>query len=469
MPVGGTISFGGLASGLDTKNIVEKLTDLKKTQLINPLEDAIASNKDRIDAFTPITTALSDLKLKSRVLNFSDNAAWNVKTGISSDTDKIIISAITPSTASTGTYEISNVSQLAQPDRIYFNGVADTTSSQFGTGTLSFTYKGVNTSVVINDSNNTLAGIKNAINDADFGVVASIINDGDATTPYRLLLTSVDSGADTAITEDIAAVLTLTKDAVTSASAVNEPQDALFELNGLAISSASNSVSSAIQGLTFNLLSINTTSTTTITIKQDNDKITKSITDFVESFANLKKLLRKTTQVDPETNKFGILGRELIVSQAFNNINLLFSKRFTSLSTADYQSFSQIGITTDVNGNLQIDSSKLNTALENNLSDVQTLFQGNTSEDGVAEELYNYTDSLINSAGIIPKKIDSINRALKRIDSQLVERQRILETYELTLFNKFNKLEQTLALLQQQQQSIESFAGIYSGSSNKLL
>lgn len=469
MVAGGTISFGGLASGLDTKSIVEQLTNLKKLQLITPLQKVVDSNKDKIDAYKPIFAAYQDLQQKARLLKNTDNSAWNVKSGVSSNTDVVLLTAIQSNQASKGTYTISNITQLAQPDRVYFNGVADKTTTQFGEGTFTLTYKGASTDIAIDSTNNTLQGITTAINNANAGVTANIVNDGTTGTPYRLVLTSATTGDDTTITQNIDSILTLVTDAATSSDAINEPQDAEFLLNGLSISSNTNVVSDAIQGATFSLLGTDPTGTTTITIKQDNDKIAKGITDFINSYATLKNLLQSAGSIDPETGRFGVLGQDSIVSQSNIRIGSLFSKTFNSLSPTGFRSLSQIGITNDVYGKVQVDSSKLNTALENKLSDVQALFQGSSSEDGIAKGMYDYMDALSNSSGIMIKKRDNLNQSTKRLEQQMRVRQSTVDTYEQRLFSKYNLLERTLSQLQNQQAAVESFSGIYSNSANRLL
>ncbi len=465
--IGGTVSFGGLSSGLDTKSIVEQLVSLKETQLIGPIDKRITQIKAQREALLPIQSALLKLSQAAKKLKNTDNVAWNVKSGVSSDTDSVTISSTNSTTAVKGTYTVSTVSQLAQADRVVFNHIANKTTTQLGTGTIGITYKGATTNVAITSTNNTLTGIAAAINNANAGVTASIINDGDGTTPYRLVLTSVATGSDTTITPTLSGTLAaaLTVDAVTSATAANEPLSAIFTLNGLASTSKSNIVTDAIDGVTFNLLKINTTTTTTLTVKQDSSVIAQSITDFVTAYQEMYNLLQKTIQPDSSTSKFGPLGNDLTMSTAAGKISEVMVFKMKSLAGYQYSSLSQIGITADNKGDLQVDAAKLTTSLDAYSTDVRLLFQGSSSEDGIAKRMYTYVDTLTNGAGILTKKDVAYKNNLTRLATQLKERTRTVDLYHQRLFDRFNHLELVLAGLKNQQGQLDAFTG-YNNNNN---
>ncbi len=462
----GSISFGGLASGLDTKSIVESLVTLKTTQLIQPLKNKLSVLSAKKLSLPTIEGVFKNLR--TAALNLRDGNAFNPKAATSSITTVAKINSVNSSTAVSGTYDLTAVGQLAQPDRVIFTGVADKDSTQFGTGTITLTYKSVTTNITIDSTNNTLQGIATAINSASAGVTATIINDGSDSTPYRLTLTANVSGSDTTIGTTITGP-TITVDAVSSATTANEPQNATFKINGVSMSSKSNTVSEAIAGLAFDLLSTDTTNTITLKIKQDTAGIVAKITSFVTAYANLRSALKVTVEADPITGKFSPLGRDVTFSSAKINIQKIMGRTFNSLAGYSLNSLAQIGITSDSTGALQVDTSKLTQVVDSSLTNVSLLFQGNSSENGIAEDMYTYVDNMTNAGGTFDDKMTDIDTQTQRLQKLSLERQNTVDAYQKKLQDQFNRLEKTINLLKSQESQLSSFTSLYSNSSNKLL
>lgn len=463
----GEISFGGLISGLDTKSIVDKLTELKKQQLLSGLTKQVATLQTQQAAYSPLTTAFNTLRSASRTLKAVDNSAYTAKKSESTDSNLLRVIATDPINAVNGSYTINSVTTLARADRVLFDGVADTNISSFGTGTIALTYKGSTTNVVIDSTNNTLAGIKSAINNANAGVTASIINDGSV-TPYRLVLTSSATGADTAITQDIASVLTgLTVDAVASGTSDNEPTDASYQLNGVALTSRVNTVSAAIPGVTFTLLGTSATANT-ITVKQDTAVIQERIKAFINTYNSVRTILKASLFPDEATKKFGPLGQDVTLSIVNKQINDITSTRFISLNDS-YSTLSEVGITSDGTSGLIIDTSKLTSALETDNDAVRKLFQGSVTEDGIAEKMYTVMDNLTKAGGIFEQKNRSINTSIDRLTKLGDERQKILTQYQKRLEKQFLAMERALSSLKDQGSQLSAFSSVYESSNSKLL
>ncbi len=465
----GTISFGGLSTGLDSKSIIEQLVKVREGQLLNSITLRQSTLKSQKSALSPINSSFLALKSAAKTLKDSGNVAYNVKKATSSNEDTVLIGAVDSSEAINGTYAISNISQLAQPDKIIFAGKADRDVTQLGTGTVSITYKSVTTQVAITSSNNTLEGIMGAINDAEMGVTASIINDGSA-TPYRLVLTSDDTGADTTITQDLDTVLApnLSVDTV-SADAANQPYDAAFKVNNVTMSSHSNTVTEAIPGVTFSLLTTETTNSITLTVKQDTSAIISKITAFIKAYNDTRKTLQKAILPDDITNKFGPLGHDISLSTANQAISRVMSRNFNSLNAYQYSSLAEIGVTSDASGILVIDTAKMTSALEDNPTDVRLLFQGSEIENGIAEDLYTFTDEQTQPTGVFAKRTRYMQDEISTIDDKIEERQKTIENYRKFLQAKFNRLEQVVSQLKIQGDQLSSYQESMSRSTNRLL
>ncbi|QQR81108.1 MAG: flagellar filament capping protein FliD [Deltaproteobacteria bacterium] len=456
------INFNGLASGLDTKAIVEQLTQIKKGQIVDPISTQLNSYRTKKTALTPIQTALSALRATAKALNDTNNEAYTKKKTDSSDTAKVKITATDSTKAVNGTYNITNIDHLAQPDRVIFQGVSNRSTAQLGTGTIALTYDGTTTNITIDTTNNTLDGIRGAINSANIGITASIINDGAGATPYRLVLTSNDTGADAAITQNLDSVLSLTLDP-TSSDLINQPRDAAFTINSIVYSSATNTVADAIQGISFELLGVETTDTISLTVKQDTSAIIGNVSSFISSLNSARDSLKKAINPD-SNNRFGPLGRDRLLQDAYYEVGRLSSRRV--LSAGAYTSLAELGITADRSGVYTVDTGKLTTILDQDVSVVRKIFQGTTLEDGLAEKIFNYTDTLTNPIGDFADRQKQYDDSVNRLNKVLKDRTVALSNYQTKLKSQFNRLETTISSLKGQQDQITTLAAQISGTAN---
>jgi flagellar hook-associated protein 2 len=192
------ISFGGLATGLDTTSLIEQLMEAERTPL-SRLETDKSYFNARLSALTQFETKLESFLTKIENLDSATDLQAK-KTTLSSED---FFSATPDSEALAGNYQVEVV-DLAQVQKSVSLGVADKTASNFGLGTLTLTV-GDNdpVEIAIDAGNNSLEGIMSAINEADAGVTASIINDGTA-NPYRLVLTGEDIATNFSLTGNLA-------------------------------------------------------------------------------------------------------------------------------------------------------------------------------------------------------------------------------------------------------------------------
>lgn len=464
----GTINFGGLLSGLDTQKIVEQLVNLRKVQRIDPINKRIAQIETQKLAMSPLLSSFQSTKAAAKVLKDASNDAYDVKKAISSDTDEVVITAVNADTAIAGTYDITQISQLAQADREIFEGKANKNASQFGTGTIVLTYNGTTTNVAITSSNNTLEGIMGAINSASAGVTASIINDGDASVPYRLVLTGNNTGSAYNITVSVGTV-DLTLDSTASSAAANEQQSAKFRVNTVTVNSASNTVTDAVPGVTLELVDTETTNTIKITVTQDTAKVLSSISQFINGYNSTRKLISANISADKETGQFGPLGHDVTLINAYVQLHSIFGRRFNGLTGYAYKDLTDIGINYNVNGELSVDTGKLTSAIESNLTSVRLLFQGAGSEDGIAEDMHDYLENITKPDGVFFDKNDNFTRQILRMKERLKDHEKQLDLYRQQLSSKFVLLEKRIGALESQRSQIESFSNVYSGGSNKLL
>jgi flagellar hook-associated protein 2 len=190
-----TSSVSGLASGIDWADIISQMMEIERRP-ITLLESKKSNYQEKLSVWQNINTRLLSLKTEADSLKTASN--FLLKTAASSDEDILTVSAT--SSAVAGSSSIT-VSQLAQSDKTASQGWADTATTAIASDSGTFTVSvgsgdPANISV---DGNTTLADFRDAINAADAGVTATILNDGDDTAPYRLVLTADDSGEDNTI------------------------------------------------------------------------------------------------------------------------------------------------------------------------------------------------------------------------------------------------------------------------------
>lgn len=274
----GTITSQGVGSSLDVAGIVRQLMQIERAPL-----DKIIQQKDsfdaRISALGTIKSTLSSLQ--SSLTGLASGNSILANKAESSDTS--ILNATGTSGAVAGNYSIE-VSQLAQSQKLVATGQADTTTA-IGNGTLTIDlgtisggtfddltgkYTGAgfasNASgpfdIVIDATNNTLDGIRDAINDAGIGVTASIVNDGDPANPQRLVLSS-SSGADQSMSISVAGdaalsdLLSHDPTGTQNLSQTITAQNANFKVDGIDITKSSNTVTDVIAGVTLDLKATN--------------------------------------------------------------------------------------------------------------------------------------------------------------------------------------------------------------------
>ncbi|MDM8354939.1 flagellar filament capping protein FliD [Pandoraea communis] len=414
----GSISSPGIGSGLDVNALVASLMQ-PATNKLNLLKSQEASYQSRLSAVGNLKSALSTFQSALSALATS-SSFLQMTTNVG---DSTILSATASNGAAAGNYLI-NVSQLAQAQSLTTGGVKDQTGV-IGTGTptkVTFTFGTITDpngnrtltngqytnagfdvngtqspfSVTIDSSNNSLQGIRDAINAAKGGVTATIVNDG-SDQPARLVLTSTATGQAMSMKIDVDAsgdpaiqnLLNYDPTGTQNLTQAAAGQNANLTVNGLAITSASNSVSNSVQGLTLNLLKIGSTTVTTTT---NSGAVTTAVTNFVSAYNTLQGTLSSLTAYDAAgqgANNGPLIGDSTVqLIQA--RMQTILNGRLPGVSATGLTSLAQIGVTFQADGTLAVDSSTLSKAITNNgLSQLASLLATN----GIT------TDSLISYAG----------------------------------------------------------------------
>lgn len=397
-----SITSTGLGSGIDIDSLVSQLVSAEKQPATQRLDSREATLQTQISAFGTFKSTLSTFQ--SAISSLKSAATLQGSKTATVANDKLF-TASAVSTAPVGSYGIQ-VQELAQSQRLAT--AADhrfsSTTDVVGTGVLTFqlgTYgtpdsegkvtftvnpdKEVGT-VTIDSSNNTLLGVRDAINKANIGVQASIVNDGGG---YRLVLGSTATGAanslkitvadDDSGNTDTAGLSLLAHDPTLADNTAGKNmiqtlagKDAQVVIDGLTVTSASNTLSEAIPGVTLNLKAKDSTATT-LTVGQDNSAISTSVQSFVKAYNDLASTVKSLTSYNAETKQSGPLLGDFSVRSIFNQLRGELNKAVAGASS-QFGSLAELGLSTQNDGTLKLDSTKLQKAIEADPQGVAGLF-----------------------------------------------------------------------------------------------
>lgn len=440
-----TISSPGLGSGLDINGIVSKLMAVE-SQPLKAMAAREASYQAKISALGSLKAALADLQASANTL-----AQAGTYTGYSaSSSNKDVLTATAANGNSAGSYTI-NVTQLAKYHALRTNGNYASTSATFNTGTISISVgSGAPVDVTIDNTNNTLTGIRDAINAANAGVTASIVNDGSY---QRLVLTSKTLGSAGAITVSVTDSGSGGANALTDFASANlvqtqAAQDAQLSINGLSITRSSNTITDALDGVT---LTLTGTGSTTLTVGKNTAAIVTAFDGFVKSFNAVKKQIDTIAQYDPATKKAAVLTGDATVRGIAGRLNQLVFSSVTGLG--DIARLSDIGIRLQKDGTLSLDTAKLTAALNDPTKDVKSLMTQTTSgNEGIAVRFKNEIATMIDAKGLIDARSEGLNASVKGIQRQMEVFQRRLQSIEERYRSQFSALDSMIASLNQTSQ-----------------
>jgi flagellar hook-associated protein 2 len=381
------LSSPGIGSGLDVNGLVSQLMALEQRPL-SLLNTKEAKLQAQLSAYGSLKGALSSFQ--SAVAALATPARFTaVKASVA---DKTVMTASAASTASPGSYSIE-LQTLAQAQKLKSEAFA-TTDASIGSGTLTIqfgTYSGGSftlnpdksaRTITLASGQSSLAGVRDAINAADAGVRASIINDGSGN---RLVIASEDAGLANALKISVSdddgndidnsGLSRLVYDASTGGTAnLSETvaaQNATLIIDGIAVSKSSNTISDAIEGVTLSLLEEG--GTTALTVARDVAGTQAAVESFVKAYNDLNKTLTDLSKYDAANKQASILTGDATVRSVQGQLRGIFN---TTLSTAGggLTALADIGVTFQTDGTLKLDSSKLTTALNDGAKDVSTLF-----------------------------------------------------------------------------------------------
>lgn len=442
------VQFGGLITGLDTKALIAGLVAAESRPITN-LQGQKTLLQLRGGVYGALASALGGLKSAAQGLSLGND--FNKRAASSSDATLLTVSA-------DGTAQIGNstvtVDQLARAQSVQSVTFTSQTES-IGTGTLTIQTGAATSTINIDATNNTLAGLRTAINSSGAKVNASIVNVGSSAVPdFRLVVQSKDTGIANAVT--VSGTLTGGTDPFAGrGQVVQAAVDSVFAVNGLKLTRSGNTISDVLPGVTLKLLRegnhdgvIDATDPTgTATISGDTSAIGDSIKKFIDSYNAVNKIVNDQFALNPDTKRQGALAGDASLRGVISRLRRELSA--PGGTSAGLTFLSDVGISFQKDGSLTLDDSKLTKALDTDPTGVSNLFT--LVQNGIGKRIPDAVDDFIGAVnGVLTSRQKGVQSNIDRIDQNIARETARVTALQDRLTQQFSALEKIVSQLKSQ-------------------
>ncbi|KAB7613583.1 flagellar filament capping protein FliD [Verminephrobacter eiseniae] len=460
-----TISSPGIgSSGLDVKNIISQLVALERKPL-DALKQQATTVNTKISAFGQLKSLVATLDDSTRAL--ASVTGWNSVSTASSDSK--YVSATAPGGTLPTRFDVE-VQSLAKAQATA-SGTLLPVGAALRAGTLrmelgqwsvaphSFIPASGQPVDIRISAGDKLADVASKINGAGAGVSAAVLSDPSG---ERLLLRSQNTGqaagfrlsvlpqgaapggADGAAADT--AALGLSSLATDSSTVTQAAADAQATVNGIAVTSASNTFASTVSGVGFQALQV-TQAPVEISVSKDDSATVARIGDFVKAYNAINDLLQDATKYDAKTRTAGLLQGDATALALQNS--LLHVLQSVSTSGGAFQRLADVGITQQLGGALSVDTGRLNRALAERPGDVKNLLSstGGGSANGIAVQMKALTSALLSGTGFFQSKYDTLQQSLARNSRDQAQVNAAADAFEQRITQRYNALDTQLSSL----------------------
>jgi flagellar hook-associated protein 2 len=431
-----------VSSTLDVNGIVSQLMAVEKAPM-TALKTKETKYNTQLSAYGQIKSAMDTFKTALGKLTVD---ALNAQTAVSSAPTSLGVTA--GGTAVSGSYAIT-VQQLARADKQQFDGVASA-ATQLGTGTMSIQV-GTGNSVDITTTDTSMQGIAQAINKANAGVSATIVNDG---TLNHLVVTGQKTGVANAVTITAGGDLAIFDSS--KAASHQAAQDAKLTVDGIAVTKPSNSVSDAITGVTLSLSTVSA-DPINVNITRDNATVKSNIGDFAKAVSALNSTIKKLTAYDAATKTASPLTGDSGARTILNNVRTQMMGAVPGAT--GYNTLASLGIMFNSDGSMSVDDTKLTKAIT---VDPTALTQVFTGANGIGTKLTNVAAQILGDNGVLTSRTNGLNASLKTVTDRETDMQTRLDAKQKNLYTQYSALDAKLSGMQAQSSAItQQLAALY--------
>lgn len=430
----------GIGSGIDIDQIVKAMVSAERAPKDAQLQRLETATTSRISSLGTLKGALSEFQ--TALKNLNDLSLFDTRKATSSDSARLTASA--SKTALAGSYSLE-VTQLATASKIASGSVSGDSSATFATGgSLTISLGGDSYDIEVADGA-SLKDIRDAINTTleDNGISANIVSDPIANTS-RLVLSSSKSGAgnDLTLSAQGAGLQALVSNVPAPLSLA---ANAKFKIDGLPLESASNAVSGVIEGVSFDLLEAEEGKEITLTVGENTSAVKDSLKKFVDAYNKLITTTNSLTSVvavgegkEPVTG--GLVG-DSSVRHLLSGIRA----ELTSPGDGDQlRVLADLGITTQKDGKLKIDDTKLDAVLKDNYDAVGAFFTGDT---GLMNRLDGRISGYVESGGVLEQRVSGLQQTLSNVDAQKAALEVRVASIQSRLYSQYNAMDSLIGQL----------------------
>lgn len=424
-------------SGLDVNSLVAQLVAAERAPLQQRISRVETEISTKLAALGTVRSSLSTLQ--STLSTMQSPESLQVRRATSGDTS--VFRATATAAAVPGNYSVEVV-ELAAAHKLASAEQAGGSSALVGSGTLNFTQNGQSFSVTV-DPGMTLAGLRTAINGAagNTGVQAAIITTG---TGARLTLTANGTGVARAISVTVSNPANGLDTFIASLATTVAAKDASVKIDGFPVTSSTNTVAGAIDGVTLDLLSAKPGTSIALGVTHDTQAVRERINRVVTDFNAFQTQAARLRAYDPKTR----VGGPLLGDSALRNLEGMFRRELsgtTASAPAATNSLSSIGIRFGADGRLTVNETQLSEALANRFTDLATMF---TATDGLVARLDAVIDAQISSDGALTARTNSLDSRKRTVEKDREAMEARLALIEKRYRTQFINLDRMLTEMQ---------------------
>jgi flagellar hook-associated protein 2 len=427
-------SIGGLVSGMDTDSMVAGLVAAASKP-----KEVLQSQKAQLEAkqtayatlsarLTSLQTSLASIDSVNELRSVSGTSSNEDAVSVSLDGDAVI-----------GRFNVS-VTELASAEMEVSSGFSNTDiEGTFATGTLSISYGSSTTAITIDAANSSLEDVVDLINDQVNGVTAYIMDTGSGANRYRLVVSGDDTGAANAISFDTSGLSG--PGTVPTFTEASSASNATLVLNGETITSATNAISGAVQGVTFTVSEL-TTSNVTVTVDRDTDAMIEKMQSLVDSYNAVMSYVRTQTAYNPDENIRGAFIGESQHRSVTQGLQTIVATGYSANTV--FTALSQLGLSTEQNGDLAFDSDAFKDALDEDFDAVVDLITDSTNGFAAAmtAKIDYFTDE---DNGLLTGRGESLEERIEVFEDRITDFEDRMEAYEARLKKQFLAMELAMA------------------------
>ncbi|OOG11777.1 flagellar filament capping protein FliD [Pseudomonas sp. C9] len=447
----------GLGSGIDTGAIVKALVNADKAAKQGQIDRGTTTNTASISGIGTLKSLLATFQKALADLGSTTTPQFTGYAATSSDAK--VLTATSSNTAVAGNYVV-NVTSLATASKVASAAFAGGATSAITPGTLTITQNGTSYPVTVG-AGATLQSVRDSINSQyqASGLSANIVTDSFGS---RLVLGSTTTGAGSDISVSGIAELAIngslpmgaTPTATSSGAISALAKDAVFSVDGLAMTSKSNTIDKTISGLSLNLVAVGTS---TVTVASNNDGLKASIQKFVDAYNAVANAVTSLTKPSLDDDGKPTVPAALTGDPMPRALLAAIRGPLSQTGAGDKLTvLSQLGINTDQKtGALTFDGTKFTAAMNDKKlgGEVQTLFTGT---NGLLERMNNVIKPYTDTGGIIDTRTASLNKTKTKLTADQADLDRRVETLTALLTKKYNDMDSLVGKLKATASNITS-------------